>query len=156
MTPPVIAPVRSSEPVWRTLAWAAVLALVVMGTSYAALGAPRDFGRAAPIWPANAFAVACILRSRPDRWWIWALAAAAGNLGADLVAGDDMAKALALTGCNILEIVICGLGLQRLRPRGFDPSRMADLAWGSALAAVGSFASAFLASSYLGLAHDSH
>jgi len=156
MTLAAAAPVRTPEPAWRTLAWAALLAAVVMGISYAALWAPRDLGRATPIWPGNALAVVCILRGRRDRWWVWALAATAGNLGADLAVGDGLAKALALTACNTLEIAICALGLPRLLPRGFDPSRMGDLAWGGAVATVGSFVSALLASTYLGLTHGGH
>ena len=150
------APVRTPEPAWRTFAWAALLAVVVMGISYAALWAPRDLGRATPIWPGNAVAVVCILRGRRDRWWIWALAAATGNVGADLAVGDGLIKALVLTACNALEIAICGLALPGLLRRRFDPSRMPDLAWGAVVGAVGSLAAALLASAYLGLAHGGH
>ncbi len=156
MSPDAAAPARTPALAWRTFVWAALLAAVVMGISYAALWAPRDLGQAAPIWPGNALAVTCVLRGRRDRWWVWMLAATAGNLGADLAVGDSLTKALVLTACNSLEIAICGLGIPRLLRRRFDPSRMADLAWGGVVAVGASFVAAFLASAYVGVMHGGH
>ena len=157
MTSNTLAPEGPTPPsAWRTAARAGLLALVVMATAYVALWAPRDYGRATPIWPANALILACLLRSPPSRWWIWALAGLGGNLAADLAVGDGIIKALALSGCNVIEALLCASGLRRLIPDGFDPARSRDLAVGAAAALGSAFAAALSAASYLGLAHGGH
>jgi len=136
---------------WPTFARALALAVGVAVLAYASLWIPQDLGRAAPIWIANALPVAGVLRSRPGRWWIWVAAGFVGNFAADLAIRHTLTTAAALAGANVAEAMICGLGLRRLLPRGFDPGRTRDLMLGLVLAVAGAFVSAVLASGWLGL-----
>jgi signal transduction histidine kinase/ActR/RegA family two-component response regulator len=139
---------------WRTLVQAAALGLAVGLLAYASLWVPQDFGRVAPIWIANALPLVAVLRSRPGRWWIWVVAGFVGNAAADLAIQHTFATAVALAGSNVVEVLIAGLGLRRVLPRGFNPGRMAHLALGVAFCLAGAAASAVLASAWLGLLND--
>jgi len=150
-SPGAVAPVSG-----RTLAAAALLAVAVGLLAYGALQVPQDYGRAAPIWVANALTVVCVLRSPPGRWPIWVLAGFLGNTAADLVSDNTVPTAIALAAANAVEVLICGLGLRRMLPEGFDPGRMKHLALGVAFAFAGALASAVLASAWLGLLEGRH
>ena len=140
----------------RTVAEAALLAVAVGVLAYASLWAPQDYGRAAPIWVANALTVVAVLRSGPGRWPIWVAAGFLGNAAADLAVGNTVATSLALAGANGVEVMICALGLRRVLPEGFDPVRMRHLALGVVFALAGAAASAVLASAWLGLLEGRH
>ena len=144
-----------SPPRWRILAQVLALGLAVTLVAYLSLNAPRDYGRSAPIWLANALTLACILRS-PGRSRLWLAAGFLGNVAADLLIGDSVATALVLSGCNALEVLICAAGLRRLVPGRFDPGEMRHLAVGALLALAGAAVSALLASAYLGLLSRGH
>jgi signal transduction histidine kinase len=141
---------------WRTLARAAALALAVGLLAYGSLWVPQDYGRAAPIWIANALPLVAVLRSRPGRWWIWVAAGFVGNTAADLAIHHTLATAVALAGANVVEVLISGLGLRQVLPRGFDAGRMIHLAVGVVFCFAGAGASAVLASAWLGLLDDPH
>jgi len=141
---------------WRTLVQAAVLAVAVGVVAYGSLWVPQDFGRVAPIWIANALPLVAVLRSRPGRWWIWVAAGFVGNAAADLAIDHTVPTAAALAGANLVEVLICGLGLRRALPGGFDPGRMAHLALGVVFSLAGAAASAVLASAWLGLLDGPH
>ena len=153
--PPTPERVRVPEG-WRTLAQAAALALAVGLMAYGSLWVPQDFGRAAPIWIANALPLVAVLRSRRGRWWIWVLAGFVGNTAADLAIQHTIPTAMALAGANAAEVLISGLGLRRALPHGFNPGGMAHLALGVVFCLAGAAASALLASGWLGLLHGPH
>jgi len=140
----------------RTLVAAAVLAAAVGVMAYTSLHVPQDFGRAAPIWVANALTVVCVLRSAPGRWPIWVAAGFLGNTVADIAVGNTLVTSFVLAGANLVEVVICGLGLRRMLPEGFDPVRMRHLALGVVFALAGAAASAVIASAWLGLLEGRH
>jgi signal transduction histidine kinase/CheY-like chemotaxis protein len=135
----------------RTVLDAALLAAAVGVLAYASLWVPQDFGRAAPIWVANAVTVVAVLRSAPGRWPIWVAAGFLGNTVADLFADNSVPTAIALAGANVVEVLICGVGLRRVLPNGFDPVRVGHLSLGVVFALAGATASAILASAWLGL-----
>jgi len=58
-----------------------------------------------------------------------------------------------LAACNSAEVLICGLGLRRMLPGGFDPGQLKHLALGAVLALAGALTAAALAAAYLGLFH---
>jgi len=149
-------PAAASFVTGRTLAAAALLAVAVGVLAYASLHVPQDYGRAAPIWVANALTVVCVLRSQPGRWPIWVLAGFLGNFAADVAIGNTVLTSIALAGANVVEVLICGVGLRRMLPEGFDPARMKHLALGVVFALAGAFASAVLASGWLGLLEGRH
>ena len=64
----------------------------------------RSEGRIAVIWLPNALAVAACLRFRLPHESALLVAVAAGNVAANLVAGDPMWQALMLAGANAVEI----------------------------------------------------
>lgn len=140
----------------RTLAAAGLLSVVVAVLAYASLLAPQDYGRAAPIWVANAITVVFVLRSGPGRWPIWVAAGFLGNFAADIAIGNTIITSVVLAGANVVEVLICGLGLRRVAPEGFDPVKARHLALGVGFALLGSFVSAVLASAWLGLLEGRH
>jgi signal transduction histidine kinase/CheY-like chemotaxis protein len=123
----------------------------VFAAAFVALYAPRDLGQVTPIWVANAVTLAVVLRSSGRGWPLWVMAGFAGNLAADLLVGDAWPPALALSGANALEVLICSAALRRLCPRGFDPGGIADLAIGAVVALAGAGASALTSTALLGL-----
>jgi signal transduction histidine kinase/CheY-like chemotaxis protein len=135
----------------RTLAGAFLVAVAVGLMAYASLLVPQDYGRAAPIWIANALTVVCVLRSTRGRWPIWMLAGFVGNFMADLAIGNTVLTSVVLAGANAIEVMICGLGLRRMIPEGFDPGRLRHLALGVGFSVAGAIASAVLASAWLGM-----
>jgi signal transduction histidine kinase len=143
-------------PSGRTALAAALVALAVGVLSYASLLVPQDYGRAAPVWVANAVTVACILRSGGHHWPIWVVAGFLGNAAADLAIGNTLATSAALAGSNVIEVLICGLGLRRVLGERFDPVRMRHLGLGVAFATAGAIVSAALSSAWLGELNGPH
>lgn len=140
----------------RTFGAAAFLAVAVALLAYGSLLVPQDYGRAAPIWLANALTVVFILRGAPGRWPLWVAAGFLGNFVADLAIGNTILTSTVLAGANVVEVLICGVGLRKALPGGFDPVRMRHLALGALFAVAGAFASALLASAWLGLLEGRH
>ena len=103
--------------------FAAVLALGLM-----CIAAPRAVGRLAPIWLPNAVILSAYLRSPRRQWWVIALAGGAGNLAANVIAGDHSGVAFSLVGANLLECLACATAIRRLRGDRFDVALTADLA----------------------------
>jgi PAS domain S-box-containing protein len=106
---------------------AASLGLLVFGLSLSCLTLIRHTGRATPVWPANAIVLACLLRTEARLWPSWFFAAFAGNIAADLAAGDPIANAIGLGVANAFEIALAAGGLRRLVGRQIDLTRRLDL-----------------------------
>ncbi len=118
--------------------------------AFLSLGAARDGGRVAAVWPANALLLAALLRTSPSRWATILGFTLLANVLADGVMGDSVPMAIALAVCNLGEVLSVAFVLRRWRPLGFDITRIEDLL-GFALAAVtASTAAALIAS---GLIH---
>jgi len=132
---------------WRLL----LLAAVVASLAYFGLVAPRDVGRVAPIWLANAPVLACLLKAQPRHWWAWLAAGFAGNLTADLLADDTLFISIVLALCNAFETGLCALLLRRMSRRA-DAAHPRQMGVSIAAAALAALAAAFVASSFLGLA----
>jgi PAS domain S-box-containing protein len=108
--------------------------------------------RVAPVWPANAVVLACLLRADSRRWPGFILSALVGNLAADLLAGDTLTIATGLSFSNTMEIVIGACGLRRLVGREVDLTRRRDLLAFALLAGfVAPLLSALFAMSWLKL-----
>jgi PAS domain S-box-containing protein len=129
----------------------AALALAVGLLAYLCLVLPRDTARAAPIWLANAVVLAVLLKSPPRTWWMWIAAGFAGNVSADIAAGDTLARSLALSLCNAGEALACGVFLRRKAPEGFDPARSAHLALIRNAAILAAAVAAVAATAVIGL-----
>lgn len=131
---------------WRLLA----LAAVVAGLAYFGLVVPRDVGRVAPIWLANAPVLAVLLRAPPRQWWMWLAAGFAGHMAADLAATESALLSLGLALCNGLETVLCAALVIRWggRTEAGLPRRMAASIAAALLAAS---AAALLASNWMRL-----
>src|SRR5579863_595057 len=123
-----------------------VEAALAMGVlAWLSIQATSGPGRIALIWPANAVIMAALLRT-PVRHWPWFLVGGAlANLGADFLVGDQPAQALALTGCNSFEILLCAAGCRRLIGGAPDFARFRDLLVFGIAALAASVASALAA-----------
>jgi len=136
----------------RNLILALALCAVVAATAYICIVFPRDHGRIAPIWLANAWVVAALLRSPTRNWPLLVAFATIGDMAANLWAGDHTGMALGLAACNQLEIIACA-GLVRWRcGASFDIARVSHLLTFVVAAAIGSALSAGAAGAMLGLA----
>jgi signal transduction histidine kinase len=71
-------------------------------------------GRVSAIWLANAVLVYFLLKHPLHMWSAILLAGLGGNFAADLVMGDSMGTALALTACNAVGVVIVSAPLAML------------------------------------------
>jgi signal transduction histidine kinase/CheY-like chemotaxis protein len=111
----------------RTLLLALALFAIVALTAYACVAFPRSQGRIAPIWLANAWVVAALLRTRMSRWPLLVVAAFAGNMLANHLAGDVSVVAGGLAGCNLLESLTCAWIVRRRCDRAFDIGRLNHL-----------------------------
>jgi signal transduction histidine kinase len=75
-------------------------------------------GRVSALWLGNAVLVYFLLKHPPRTWPAILLAGLSGNFAADLVMGDMLSTAVALTACNVVGVVVlsaplAALGLQR-------------------------------------------
>ncbi len=97
----------TSRPFWRTPLETALLSVGVLALTCISLSIPGEDGRVVPVWLPNALALTCLLRSGPGRWPVLLAAAFAGGVAADLIMGDKLDVALALTTANTLEAFAC-------------------------------------------------
>ncbi len=99
-------------PVPATFAVSALGAVLFASLAYISIDMTRHGGRIAAIWLPNAFAVAFLLRSRMRGEGIFLAAIFLGNLTANLLHGDSLAKAPMLAASNTIEILLA-VGLAR-------------------------------------------
>jgi integral membrane sensor domain MASE1 len=92
-----------------------LLALLVFAAALLAIQLSRLPGSVATIWFANAIGMAFLAVAPRSRWPVLLLAAAAGNLAADLVVGDSLTLSLGFLPANLCEIL---LGAELLRRAG--------------------------------------
>ncbi|WP_309087185.1 ATP-binding protein [Phenylobacterium sp.] len=121
---------------WRMLA----LATLVGGLAYFGMLVPRDVGRVAPIWLANAPVLACLLRAPRGQWWVWLAAGLGGNLVADFLATDSPLLSVGLALCNVFETWLCAVLLTKLA--GGDSDGRQTWRMGISFVAAGAAASA--------------
>jgi signal transduction histidine kinase len=134
-----------------------LLTAAVAVAGFVSLYVPHDLGFVTPIWAPNAMTLAFVLRNPGGGpRWLGVLAGFCGLFASSLAIGDDVATSLVLSSCNMLEVTICAVGLRRLIGEPFDPGRVRHLAYGAALAVVGSFAGATVSSTYLSLLRGRH
>src|SRR4051812_42652709 len=67
---------------------------------------PRDLGRAAPFWPANALVLGVLLIAPRRSWFAWLAAGALGNFAADLLTAYGPGLSALLTACNVFEVAL--------------------------------------------------
>jgi PAS domain S-box-containing protein len=88
---------------------------------------PQSLGRVWALWPANAIALSLLLTRSRRRWPAWLAAAWAGNMTANMVAGDGAVQSLVLSACNLIEIGLAAVMLRRFVGPRLDVSRIGDL-----------------------------
>ena len=109
---------------WRDLAVCIALGASFGLMAFASIEFTRGNERVAAVWIPNALIVAFLLRSRLGHELPLFAAVFAGNIGANLLAGDAAATAAGLAASNLLEIwlAICW---KRLEPASHEPNGMA-------------------------------
>jgi signal transduction histidine kinase/ActR/RegA family two-component response regulator len=135
----------------RNLILAFALCAVVAVTAYVCVVFPREQGRIAPIWLANAWVVAALLRSPTRTWPLLMAFATLGDLAANLLSRDSPGIALGLAVCNQLEVVACAWLVRQRCGAVFDIARVSHLLTFVVAAAVGSALSAGAAGALLSL-----
>jgi signal transduction histidine kinase/CheY-like chemotaxis protein len=128
---------------------AVALFTVVAATAYICTVFPREQGQIAPIWLANAWVVAALLRSPSRHWPLLAVFGALGDMAANLLAGDAPNIGLGLAACNLLEIVTCASIVRRCCGQVFDITRVSHLLTFVVAGAVASVFSAGAAAALL-------
>jgi len=136
----------------RALMLAIALFVVVAGTAYVCMVFPREQGRIAPIWLANAWVVAALLRSPTRHWPLLAVFGALGDMAANLLAGDAPGLGLGLAACNLLEIVACAWLVRRSCGETFDITRVSHLVTFVVGGVIGSVLSASASAAFLAVA----
>ena len=137
---------KTSHGIWRALAQpggklVTVITCLLGAAAFAAIASvslefTRLDSRIAAVWVPNAVAVAFLMRFTVPREQWFILALWAGNIGANLAAGDPLGTAAALAACNAIEIqVAVALARQWCGPRP-DMQDFAHLARFIAAAAV--------------------
>jgi signal transduction histidine kinase/CheY-like chemotaxis protein len=139
----------------QILALAFGLCAVVAATAYVCIVFPRVQGRIAPIWLANAWIVAALLRTRTARWPLLAGFALAGDIAANLLASDSLLLAGGLGLCNLLECLACAWLVRRRCGQAFDISRVGHMLTFVGAAVSGSMLSALTAAGLLGVVDHS-
>jgi signal transduction histidine kinase len=94
------------------------VAALVFACACGGLALSSLIGRVSALWLGNAVLVYFLLKHAPRNWPAILLAGLGGNFAADLVMGDTLSTALALTACNVVGVVVLSapleaLGLQR-------------------------------------------
>jgi len=130
---------------------ALTLGVLVAVTAFVCVAFPRSQGRIAPIWLANAWVVAAFLRTRTPMWPLLAGFAFAGNVAANLAAGDPSVVALGLSACNALEYLATALVVRRRCGDEFDIGQTGHLAALIVAALAGSVLAATAAAGLLGM-----
>jgi signal transduction histidine kinase/CheY-like chemotaxis protein len=139
----------------KVLLLATGLCALVAVSAYVCIVFPRDHGRIAPIWLANAWIVAVLLRARTARWPLFAGFALVGDVAANLVACDSALIAVGLGVSNLLECLICAWLVRRRCGEVFDISRVGHLLTFIAAAVAGSICSAGAAATLAGVVDHS-
>lgn len=104
--------------------------------AYEAISLTRGDGRIAAVWIPNAIAVAYLLRARLGKEILLLAMCWLGNIGANLFAGDNLARAAGLASCNSIEIILALLLARRFCKEIPDMQDLGDLARFVILAAI--------------------
>ena len=132
----------------RPLAYALALGCAFFLAGRVSVALISHDGRLAPVWMANAVALAALLRSDSRRWPGLILACVAGNLAMSLSAGNSLVASGCMAVGNGLEYGLGAVLLARLpgdRRRIDDPRALFNLA--GVASAVGLLAAGFVAAS---------
>jgi PAS domain S-box-containing protein len=132
----------------RSLADIVVAGVVYAAFAWMSLTLIHD-GRVAAVWPANAVIVARLVRASPRRWSAYLTAGLIGNLCADLMVGDGPIKAIVLTLCNSIEILVCSLAVRGMIGRRLDLAQPRHMVAYAAAALGASALSAVLSATWL-------
>ena len=102
---------KSHSALCPPITFATLLLMLVVGAAFAGLAyfsvtLARVEGRVAAVWLPNAVLLAFLLRRRMRSDWILLAASFAGNIVANLLAGDAMVQAIGLSLANTIEIAI--------------------------------------------------
>jgi integral membrane sensor domain MASE1 len=92
---------------------APLLAVLVFAAAKLAVDLSRLTADVAAIWIANGIPLAVILLRPRTELWLYAAAAAVGNMAMNLVHGDALPVSLAFMLCNAGEVVLTALLLRR-------------------------------------------
>ncbi|WBY17357.1 ATP-binding protein [Erythrobacteraceae bacterium WH01K] len=92
------------------LAWGVLFGCL----AYASIETSRGSGRIAAVWVPNAFAIAYLLRRKRSLEPMLYACLFAGSIAANLAVGDTLAKALALSSANSIEIFLAVTLVRRL------------------------------------------
>ena len=125
------------------LAFVAVFAL-----TYVCVAVPREIGRVAPVWAANAALLALVLRSSARQPELLLAGLVAGVL-ARTAAGDPQGMSLAFGLSDIVEVAALAAGLRAALKEPLDPTQPRHLVVFIALALAASALSASLAAAAL-------
>ncbi|GAA4647666.1 hypothetical protein GCM10023115_56280 [Pontixanthobacter gangjinensis] len=105
-----------------------LIAAILFGViAFAAIELTRGNGRIAMVWIPNAIAVAILLRWKVRHEAVFLLMMWAGNVSANLLAGDAPEIAAALAFCNAIEISVALALTRRFTGRHPDMRRIDDL-----------------------------
>jgi diguanylate cyclase (GGDEF)-like protein/PAS domain S-box-containing protein len=108
--------VKTTLPASTWLRSLVLTAVLVFATSWACIVLTAETDRVATIWLANGLLLGILLTTARSRQWAALLAAGfAGNVAANLVAGDGVEAAFGLSICNSLEVAISCLLLHLRR-----------------------------------------
>ena len=116
----------TSRPALRSLVVAAIAFSAMLILAAAGIWLTREAGRIASIWVANAAIVSILLTQARELRVAILVSALLGNICANTLMGDAATIAMALSLCNLIEIVLVSVILQRLRPN-VDFTALADL-----------------------------
>lgn len=141
---------------WVQRDMAAVLGLALAFFLLATLGIQltRQAGNIALFWPANAVAVAFLLRHKLPVWPVGLMLIFAANVAANLLYGDELLFAAKLSCANAAEIATCVLLFKKLDLQSFrdnDPGTLYRFVW---YVAVASTAGAIIGGSTIAYAFD--
>jgi len=101
----------------RILAWPLVSAVLMFVLAWVGIEGASLGGRVAVLWLANAAIIALLLRRPRSTWLLLGTAALLGNVAAALLTGDTLPLALALSACNLVEILLVAHLLERRFPQ---------------------------------------
>ncbi len=104
-----------------------VTALIFGLLAYFGVALTRDETRIAAVWIPNAVLVALIMRQGQGRWPMMLIGALTGNVSANLLGGDALLHAVALSIANSIEVMMVLLLLQRMGCQRPDFSRNTDI-----------------------------
>lgn len=125
----------------------AAIALVVFLAGFVTLFMPRGPEEFTPIGLVASVLLAILLLTDRSRWGGVVLAAFVGELGVGAAMGADPALAVALTGCSVLQGLLCALLVLRVFGANPDMGRLSNVLRYLGLVAVAAIAGALLASS---------